>query len=421
MKILHVSHNYHPVIGGAETQIKNISEGLAKRRHQVTVLASNATSAEAYVDSRVGTLQPGAEIINGVLVKRLPILQLPTPIRMILGGIMITLWRKNLPLNGLIRILWNGPYIKGLYRQIMELDADVLTAIPFPFLHIYRAFSAARRKRIPMAVIPCVHPMDSFAFENPRHYQLLSECQAVLPNTDYEKDYLISMGVPEGQIHVVGDGIDPEVFNKAMRGEFRKQHAIGDEAKVVLFVGRKAEGKGLEILLSAMRRVWESGERARLVLAGSTTEFFKRVIEPEIAHFPEEMRRNIININDFEELEKDSIYTDCDIFVLPSKIESFGIVFLEAWICGKPVIGCRTGPVASVITEGRDGLLVRYGDVEELSAVIVRLLRDANLRNRLGSKGREKVLKRYTWDRIVSKIEAIYQKLIAEQAQWEGR
>ncbi|MFQ5815795.1 MAG: glycosyltransferase family 4 protein [Candidatus Hydrothermarchaeaceae archaeon] len=417
MKILHVSHNYYPVIGGAETQIKNISEGLAKRGHQVTVLTSNATSAEAYVDSRIGTLQPGAEIINGVLVKRLPILQLPIPIRMLLGGIMITFWRKSFPLNGLIRILWNGPYIKGLYRQIMESDAGVLTAIPFPFLHIYRAFSAARRKRNPMAVIPCVHPMDPFAFENPCHYRLLRECQAVLPNTDYEKDYLISMGVPEERIHVVGDGIAPEAFNKAMRGEFRKRHSIGDEEKVVLFVGRKAEGKGLEALLSAMGRVWESGERARLVLAGSTTEFFKGGIEPEIAHFPERMRRNIININDFEESEKDSIYTDCDIFVLPSKIESFGIVFLEAWICGKPVIGCRTGPVASVITEDQDGLLVRYGDVEELSAAIVRLLRDANLRTKLGNKGREKVLKRYTWDRIVSKIEAIYQKLIAERAQ----
>lgn len=417
MKILHVSHNYHPVIGGAETQIKNISEGLAKREHQVSVLASNATSAAAYVDSRVGTLQPGTEIVNGVLVKRLPILQPPIPIRMILGGIMITFWRKSLPLNGLIRILWNGPYIKGLYRQIVESDADIITAIPFPFLHIYRAFSAARRKRIPMTVIPCVHPVDPFAFENPRHYQLLRKCQAVLPNTDYEKDYLISMGVPEERIHVVGDGIAPEAFNKAMRGEFRRKHSIGDEEKVVLFVGRKAEGKGLEALLGAMRRVWESGEKTRLVLAGSTTEFFKRVIEPEIAHLPERMRRNIINIDDFEESEKDSIYTDCDILVLPSKIESFGIVFLEAWICGKPVMGCRTGPVASVITEDQDGLLVRYGDVEELSAAIVRLLKDANLRNKLGSKGREKVLKRYTWDRIVSKIEAIYQKLIAERAQ----
>jgi hypothetical protein len=71
--------------------------------------------------------------------------------------------------------------------------------------------------------------------------------------------------------------------------------------------------------------------------------------------------------------------------------------------------------VVSVITEGQDGLLVRYGNVEELAATIMRLLKDADLRNKLGSKGREKVLERYTWDKIVSKMEAIYQTLIEEQ------
>ena len=417
MKILHVSHNYYPVVGGAETQIKNISEGLVKRGHRVTILTSNATSAEAYINPRVKTLRPGVETINGVLVKRLPIVQLPIPIRRILDGIMIISWRNNLPFNDLLRIWWNGPYIKGLRREIMNSDAEVITAIPLPFLHIYRALSAARKRGIPIAVIPCTHPADAFAFENARHYQLLREAQAVIPNTDYEKDYLISMGVPEEKIHVAGDGISPEKFNRALRGQFRRKYFIDDGEKVVLFVGRKAKGKGLETLLSAMRKVWElyDYDDVKLVLAGSATEFSRKVTEPEIARLPERMRRNVINIDDFEESEKDSIYTDCDVFVLPSKIESFGIVFLEAWIHGKPVIGCRTGPVASVITEGQDGLLVRYGDVEGLAEAIMRLLNDADLRNKLGSKGREKVLKRYTWDKIVSKIEAIYQTLIEER------
>ena len=181
-----------------------------------------------------------------------------------------------------------------------------------------------------------------------------------------------------------------------------------------MFTGRKAEGKGIRLLLRAMKRVWEVHGGVELVLAGSATEFSRKVIGSEIARFPERMRRNIVNLDDFEESQKDSLYTDCDIFVLPSMVESFGIVFLEAWICGKPVIGCRTGPVASVITEEQDGLLVRCGNVEELAAAIMRLLRDADLRNKLGSKGREKVLKQYTWDKIVSRMEAIYQTLIEE-------
>lgn len=415
MKILHVAHNYHPAIGGAELLIKNFSEGLIKRGHQVRVLTSNAPSAEAYTNSEIKTLPPGIEYINGVVVERLPILQLPTSIRTILNVIMLAFWRGKLPLNDLIRILWVGPYIKGLYHRIIESEVDLISATSFPFLHIYRAFSAAKKRRIPLAVIPCIHPVDAWAFENPRHYRLLQECQAVIANTRYEKDYLISRGVSEEKIHVVGLGICSEHFNKARKSEFRKKYSIGDEEKIVLFTGRKAQGKGLRLLLGAMKKVWEAHNDVKLVLAGSATEFSRRVIGSEIARFPERMRRNIVSVDDFEEAEKDSLYTDCDVFVLPSMVESFGIVFLEAWICEKPVIGCRTGPVASVITEGQDGLLVRYGNEEELSEAIIRLLKDADLRNKLGSRGREKVLKRYTWDKIVSKIEAIYQTVIEEQ------
>jgi glycogen(starch) synthase len=414
VNILHVTHNYHPVIGGAELQIKNISEGLVKRGHQVTVLTSNAPSTEAYVDSRIKPFPAGEEIINGVVVRRLPIRQLPAPIRTLFGGIMIALWRGNLPFNDLVRILWNGPYIRGLARQIRASEAELVTTIPFPFLHVYRAFSAVRRKGLPFVVIPCSHPLDAFAFENPRHYRLLEESQAVLANTGYERDYLISMGVPEERIHVVGDGITPADFKGLGRGEFRRKHLITDKEKVVLFVGRKAEGKGLRPLLAAMKEVWRSQDGVRLVIAGSATEFFRQFIEPEIERLPDSMRGNVININNFEEAEKASLYAACDIFVLPSKIESFGIVFLEAWMCGKPVIGCRTGPVASVISEGEDGLLVPYGDAGELSRAIMRLLADEDLRRKLGHNGREKVLKRYTWDQVVSKVESIYQALVQE-------
>lgn len=420
MRILHVTHNYHPVIGGAELMMKHISEGLAKRGHRVTVLTSNAPSAEAYVNSRIETLPSVDEIINGVVVKRLPILQLPYPIQTLLTGIMIAFWRGNLPFNDLVRILWNGPYMRGLHREIIEAEADLVVAIPFPFLHVYRASSAARKKNIPLVIIPCSHPLDAFAFENPRHYRLLRSSQAVIANTGYEREYLISMGVPGEKIHVVGEGVNPGDFDGIAQGDFRCKYGIDDHEEVILFVGRKTAGKGLKALLSAIQSVWQSDPGVKLVIAGSSTEFFRRVIEPRIAQLPEELGRNVINIDDFKESDKPSFYRDCDIFVLPSKIESFGIVFLEAWMCGKPVIGCRTGPVASVVSEGQDGLLVPYGDAEALSKAIVCLLADESLRRKLGRNGKEKVLRQYTWDRIVSKVESIYQALVQERGVHDG-
>ena len=175
--------------------MQNISEGLVKRGHRITVFTSNAPSSEAYINSSIKTFLPGIETISGVVVKRLPIVQLPPLVRKVLDAVMLAFWQGRLPFNDLIRILWAGPHLRGLRYEIMNSEVDLVVATSFPFLHIYQAFSAARKRRIPFVVIPCTHPMDAWAFENPRHYRLLQECQAVIANTSYEKDYLISRGV----------------------------------------------------------------------------------------------------------------------------------------------------------------------------------------------------------------------------------
>ena len=120
MKVLHIVQNYHPAIGGAELLTQNISVGLIERGHQITVLTSNAPSSEAYINSKVKTFPPGIETISGIVVKRLPIVQLPTFVRRIFDAIMLAFWQGRLPFNDLIRILWAGPYIKGLRYEIMN-------------------------------------------------------------------------------------------------------------------------------------------------------------------------------------------------------------------------------------------------------------------------------------------------------------
>ena len=92
------------------------------------------------------TFPPGIETISGIVVKRLPIVQLPTFVRRIFDAIMLAFWQGRLPFNDLIRILWAGPYIKGLRYEIMNSEADLVVATSFPFLHIYQAFSAARKR-----------------------------------------------------------------------------------------------------------------------------------------------------------------------------------------------------------------------------------------------------------------------------------
>ena len=98
-------------------------------------------------------------------------------------------------------------------------------------------------------------------------------------------------------------------------------------------------------------------------------------------------------------------------------VDSFGIAYLEAWLMGKPVIACRTGPCSSLIRHGEEGLLVRYGDAFELAEAIKTLLKDPHMRSALGEKGRQKTLSKYTWPTIIDQVEDIYKKLAATCAQ----
>jgi len=104
---------------------------------------------------------------------------------------------------------------------------------------------------------------------------------------------------------------------------------------------------------------------------------------------------------------------------MPSRTDSFGIVFLEAWTYGKPVIGAQAGGPREIIEHGGDGLLVPFGDTETLGREIARLLNDRNLAHRLGMVGRRRTLERYTWDRVYARIAGLYDELITRR--WDGR
>jgi glycosyltransferase involved in cell wall biosynthesis len=95
-----------------------------------------------------------------------------------------------------------------------------------------------------------------------------------------------------------------------------------------------------------------------------------------------------------------------------SNTDSFGVVYLEAWASGKPVIACRNTPQEGLIDDGADGLLVEYGNSEELAHAIRQLLSDRGLRSRLGETGRRKVRAHYTWKRIAAQVRDEYRKLV---------
>lgn len=174
-----------------------------------------------------------------------------------------------------------------------------------------------------------------------------------------------------------------------------------DDLITVLFVGRLEFRKGIDVLLAAIPRVLDKNPKVRFRILGDDT-----LLKPggSVTYKEEFLSTNIgQSWSDQVQFEGRvsgdilrSAYKTCDIFVAPSRFESFGLVFLEAMREGKPVIGCQAGGMPEVISKNVNGLLVQPGDAEVLTEAILHLAESEELRTTMGDAGRKIFLKKFT-------------------------
>lgn len=127
------------------------------------------------------------------------------------------------------------------------------------------------------------------------------------------------------------------------------------------------------------------------------------------------MRARVRVLGVVSEQEKHDLLAAADLLAMPSRTDSFGIVYLEAWLAGKPVIGARVWAMDEVIADGVDGLLVPFGDPAATAKAIAGLLADPTRRAQMGAAGRAKVLARYTWDHAYAQVRDAYARLTARR------
>ncbi len=189
---------------------------------------------------------------------------------------------------------------------------------------------------------------------------------------------------------------------------FRARYGI--DGPLVTFIGSVTDDKGAVHLVQAMQLLWNRGCRATLAIAGRPVQ--PSTFDQVYSKLSEGDRARIRLLGPVSDSLKQDLLAATDLFVMPSRVDSFGIVYLEAWAYGLPVIGCRAGGVPDVITDGRDGLLVDFGDQASLAAAIESLLDDPELRQSMGQQGRAKVKAKYTWDSIYEGLQAVYGSLV---------
>jgi glycosyltransferase involved in cell wall biosynthesis/GT2 family glycosyltransferase len=198
-----------------------------------------------------------------------------------------------------------------------------------------------------------------------------------------------------------------------------------DDGKIrLLFVGRLEARKGVDVLLAALPALLAKHAALEVVICGDDTAANSGGGHREAfqtRHRWDSWHERVT----FAGLVTDEVlrqhYADCDLFVAPSRYESFGLIFLEAMMFAKPCIGTRIGGIAEVVEDEVTGLLVGPGDVESLSRAIDRLVEDAKLRHRLGKAGRARYVDHFTADLMVEAAEAYYGDIIGKAQSNVGR
>ncbi|MBN1870928.1 MAG: glycosyltransferase family 4 protein [Candidatus Omnitrophica bacterium] len=415
LKILHTVGLYHPAWGGNEIQAKMISEHIVKSGEQVYVFTSDATNLyEIHDHSRKIIRCAKKEIINGVSVRRFKSfynIQSFVNRRMdqIRGGYRL----KSLLVGDADEMWRHGPFLPGMLWAIAWLRPDIMLSINTYFMSTYFCYLAKKMFRIPWVISPSTHVTQEWYFSD-LNIRMLNAADHIVTSTEFERKFIAERINDTAKISVIGQGLEPEKFLETDGKAYRTKLGIGDNP-VVFYVGRRDLRKGVATLLEAMDQVWDAYSRAKLIIAGNNFSNNETAIQGVKDRISPRKRENLIEIRNFSDEEKYEIFNAGDIFVMPSSIDSFGFVYLEAWICGKPVIACRNMPQGTFMEEGRDSLLVDYENAQQVSTAIIKLIENKELRKRLGENGKRKVLEQYTWDKIANNYHELYQRVLAKK------
>ena len=244
-------------------------------------------------------------------------------------------------------------------------------------------------------------------------YRLLRDASKVIALSRVEAEQYKSMGVPEEKIAIIPNGIDlSEYIELPPKGTFKKKFNIPEAKKIILYLGRIHETKGIDFLVKAYAHLKNEMhfKDAILVIAGPDDGYLG-----EVKHLVQELdiSSSVLFTGPLYGKDKISAYVDSDVYVLPSRYETFPMTVLEAYACGTPVIASKVGGLMDLVIEGVTGLLFESGDVMELAKSIFLLLDNQEKAEDMGLKGRQLVKEKFSIESVVDKLERVYKEVIS--------
>ncbi|MDX1418205.1 MAG: glycosyltransferase family 4 protein [Candidatus Promineifilaceae bacterium] len=412
MHILITSPAFPPFIGGGERHVGTLAKCLIENGHAVTVLTSAAVTESDFWQGCGQAVEVEIAATGSTVIR--------SPIRPIPGGLYgLLAWRKTMILLSALRFSTNllfkmAERVPSLIQieeacQVIEDPVDIVHGFNISWEHAMMAgWQYARQNNIPFVASPLAHlgtgPRDRVAKNSTMRHQryMLSTSDLLITNTAKEAHGLQGKGINVVGFRVAGPGVD-----------IPKQVAPLPEADqsikpYVLFIGRASYDKGAFHAVEAVLHLRAQGCEVQLVVIGGESDAFHR-FHQGLTH----QERQVIHTLGFvDEDVKHAYLRDAAALLLPSRTDSFGIVLLESWLYGRPVIAADAGGIPAVVDHNQNGILIPFGDVTALADAIKLLLEDIQLNQALGRNGRKKLMENFTWEVVTKTVLDAYRMVI---------
>ena len=391
MKILQVTNFFKPSweAGGPARSTYEISKKLVENGHDVTVYTTDGFKSRL-------------DVIKNTLVD--------------VDGIK-TYYFRNLSSYLSRKMILPIPYYSPLVVRKDIKNFDII------HIHEYRTVLAivihyyAKKYKVPYILQPrgyiptTTKSKQKKIFDVLFGYSIFKDASKIIASSKIESEQYRSVfhEIDANKIVHVSNSINLTPYvNLPKKGDFKKKYSINTNEKMVLFLGRLHEIKGINLLVEAFSDLKHKNKNIKLVVAG-----------PDDGHIDD--IKSIVKKFDIEDdvifpgaifgKDKISAYIDSDVFVLPSKYESFGNVVLEAMACGTPVIVTNNCGVSEWIDVDA-GYIIEY-NVNQLSNAMNEILSDELLKIKLSGNGKNLVRRKFDLNNNINEIEKIYDYTIS--------
>jgi len=378
MRLLIVTRDFKPKDGGVAEFTHELARHMAALECEVCVLAPEREGLETFAANAAYAILPYSE---------------PEPV------------------SRMERVLLKKDPMADIITQAVDsLKSDAIVVNHYDDVG-YLAFLVSQKIGIPYFI--CAHGREVRRPLNKRELAkaflpVFNHAACVFCNSPYTQGELAKKGVALEKIKVVTLGVSLDAYPSA------QENNDASEGVTFFTVTRLVPRKGIDRVMEAIHARPDALGQAIYRIAGQGPDM-ARLRELAASLGIERQVKFLGYISDEEKIKE---YAACDVFLMPCRetadgdVEGFGLVFLEANACWRPVIAGRSGGVEAAVADGVSGILVNPDHVEDIADAMTRLAGDALLRTRMGRDGRSRVEAHFTWQHTAEKYVEIIRGLL---------